>query len=64
MGLNHMAVSLNAELLLPESFKNVEVLALDKDKITAPSGHLWDDFFLNGPRVTEDFMNERCSENF
>ena len=59
-----MAVRLNAELLLPESVKKVEVLALDKDKITAPSGHLWDDFFLNGLRVTEDFMNERCSENF
>lgn len=59
-----MAVSLNAELLLPESVKKVEVLALDKDKITSPSGHRWDDFFLNGLRVTEDFMNERCSENF
>lgn len=40
-----MAVSLNAELLLPESVKKVEVLALDKDKITSPSGHRWDDFF-------------------
>ena len=59
-----MAEGLNLYLPLSESVKKVEVLALDKDKITSPSGHRWDDFFFNGLRVTEDFMNERCSENF
>jgi antitoxin VapB len=64
MGLKNMAVSLIAGLPLPESDKKVEVLDLDKDRITSPVGHRWDDFFLNGLRVSEDFMNDRCSENF
>ena len=42
-----MAVSLIDELPLPESDKKVEVLALDKDRITSPVGHRWDDFFFN-----------------
>ena len=57
-----MAVSLIDELPLPESDKKVEVLALDKDRITSTVGHRWDDFFFNGLRVSEDFMNDRCSE--
>ena len=59
-----MADGLNLYLPLPESVKKVELLYLDKDKITALDGHHWDDFFLNGLRVTEDFMNEKGSENF
>ena len=61
MGLNRQANSLIAELPLPESVKKLEVLALEKDRITPPVGQRWDDFFLNGLRVSEDFMNERCS---
>jgi antitoxin VapB len=61
MGLNRQAISLIAELPLPESVKKLEVLALEKDRITPPVGQRWDDFFLNGVRVSEDFMNERCS---
>jgi len=61
MGLNRQAISLIAELPLPESVKKLEVLALEKDRITPPVGQRWDDFFLNGLRVSEDFMNERCT---
>jgi antitoxin VapB len=61
MGLNRQAISLISELPLPESVKKIEVLALEKDRITPPVGQRWDDFFLNGVRVSEDFMNERCS---
>jgi virulence-associated protein VagC len=59
-----MAEGLNLYLPLSESVKKVELLYLDKDKITALDGHHWDDFFLNGLRVTEDFMNEKGSKNF
>ena len=59
-----MAEVLNLYLPLSESVKKVELLYPDKDKITALDGHHWDDFFLNGLRVTEDFMNENGSENF
>jgi virulence-associated protein VagC len=59
-----MTVRLIAESPLIESFKEVEVLALDKDRLAVSDEHRWDNFFLNGLHVTEDFMNERCSENF
>jgi antitoxin VapB len=73
-GINHMAIStvftnnrtqavrLPAELRLPDNVKKVEVRARGKDRIISPLGHRWDDFFLNGPRVSDDFMNERGSQ--
>lgn len=57
------AVRLPAELRLPESVKKVEVRARGKDRIISPVGHRWDEFFLNGPRVSDDFMSERGSQN-
>jgi antitoxin VapB len=74
IGINHMATStvftnnrtqavrLPAELRLPDNVKKVEVRARGKDRIISPLGHRWDDFFLNGPRVSEDFMNEKGSQ--
>jgi antitoxin VapB len=56
------AVRLPAELRLPDHVKKVEVRARGKDRIISPLGHRWDDFFLNGPRVSEDYMNERGSQ--
>jgi antitoxin VapB len=56
------AVRLPAELRLPDNVKKVEVRARGKDRIISPLGHRWDDFFLNGPRVSDDFMNERGSQ--
>ena len=59
-----MTVRLIAESPLIKSVKEVEVLALDKDRLAVSDEHRWDNFFLNGLHVTEDFMNERCTENF
>jgi antitoxin VapB len=56
------AVRLPAELRLPDNVKKVEIRARGKDRIISPVGHRWDDFFLNGPRVSDDFMNERSSQ--
>jgi antitoxin VapB len=56
------AVRLPAELRLPDNVKKVEVRARGKDRIISPVGHRWDDFFLNGHRVSDDFMNERGSQ--
>ena len=47
---------------MPDSVKKVEIRARGKDRIISPLGHRWDDFFLNGPRVSDDFMNERGSQ--
>jgi antitoxin VapB len=32
------------------------------DRIISPVGHTWDEFFLNGPQASEDFMSERASQ--
>ena len=57
------AVRLPAELRLPEGVKRVVVRARGADRIISPVGHTWDEFFLNGPQVSEDFMTERATQD-
>lgn len=56
------AVRLPAEVRLPEGVKKVHVRARGMDRIISPVGHTWDQFFLSGPRASEDFMTERASQ--
>jgi antitoxin VapB len=56
------AVRLPADLRLPEGVKKVHVRARGLDRVISPEGHTWDEFFLNGPQVSEDFMTERASQ--
>lgn len=56
------AVRLPAELRLPEHVKRVEVRAVGNERIISPLGQTWDSFFLNGPKVSDDFMSERASQ--
>ncbi len=37
----------------------MEILKVGRSRIIVPKGERWDDLFLNGPRVTNDFMSER-----
>ena len=57
------AVRLPADVRLPESVKKVQVRARGVDRIISPVGQTWDEFFLNGPQVSEDFMNERARQD-
>jgi antitoxin VapB len=57
------AVRLPADVRLPESVKKVQVRARGVDRIISPVGQTWDEFFLNGPQVSEDFMNERATQD-
>jgi len=57
------AVRLPAELRLPEGVKKVRVRARGLDRIISPVGHSWDEFFLNGPAASEDFMAERAAQH-
>lgn len=57
------AVRLPAELRLPDNVKKVDVRAKGNERIISPVGQKWDSFFLNGPKVSEDFMAERASQN-
>ena len=56
------AVRMPADLRLPDGVKRVQVRALGSDRIISPVDHTWDSFFLNGPKVSEDFMVERAEQ--
>ena len=57
------AVRLPADVRLPEGVKKVQVRARGVDRIISPVGHTWDEFFLNGPKASEDFMSERATQH-
>ena len=56
------AVRLPADVRLPEGVKKVQVRARGQDRIIAPVGHTWDEFFMNGPQASDDFMAERATQ--
>lgn len=56
------AVRLPADVRLPAEVKRVQVRARGVDRIISPVGRTWDEFFLNGPQASEDFMSERASQ--
>jgi len=56
------AVRIPADLRLPDSVSEVEVRACGQERIIAPVGRSWDSFFVNGPAVSDDFLNERATQ--
>ena len=42
--------------------KRVDARARGHERIIAPLGQTWDSFFINGPDVADDFLNERASQ--
>lgn len=56
------AVRLPADVRLPEGVKKVQVRARGVDRIISPVGRSWDEFFLNGPQVSDDFLAERAPQ--
>ncbi len=56
------AVRLPAEMRLPDGVKKVQVRVRGVERIIAPVGQTWDEFFQRGPLVSEDFMTERASQ--
>ncbi len=56
------AVRLPADERLPHNVKKVEVLARGADRIISPVGQTWDEFFMSGPKVSDDFLPERASQ--
>lgn len=56
------AVRLPADVRLPEGVKKVQVRARGVERVIAPVGRTWDEFFLNGPQASEDFLAERASQ--
>jgi antitoxin VapB len=56
------AVRLPLDVRFPEGVHRVEIRVKGQERIIAPIGQTWDSFFLDGPRVTDDFLSERASQ--
>ena len=52
------AVRLPKSVALPESVKEVDIIAIGNKRIILPSGESWDSWF-DGARITDDFMQDR-----
>ena len=53
------AVRLPKAVAFPEDVHLVDVLRIGRSRVIVPQGQRWDDLFLNGPRVSDDFLSER-----
>ena len=53
------AVRLPKAVSFPEGIREVEIIKAGDSRIITPVGRRWSDFFLHGPRVSDDFMTER-----
>ncbi len=56
------AVRLPADVRFDESVKKVTIRVNGKERIIAPVDAVWDSFFLDGPVTSDDFLNERPSQ--
>jgi antitoxin VapB len=56
------AVRLPLDVRLPEGVRKVEIRAKGQERIITPLGRSWDSFFVDGPRVSDDFLSERASQ--
>jgi antitoxin VapB len=53
------AVRLPKAVAFPDGVHHVEIIKLGHSRLVTPIGRRWDEFFVNGPRASEDFMSER-----
>ena len=53
------AVRLPKAVAFPETVHQVDILKIGRSRVIVPQGKRWDDLFLSGPRVSDDFMPER-----
>jgi antitoxin VapB len=53
------AVRLPKAVAFPDDVHEVEIIRVGNSRVISPVGKRWDAFFLNGPRVSDDFMEDR-----
>ena len=56
------AVRLPRETRFPEGIKKVTVRVVGKDRVLSPVESTWDSFFATEESVTDDFMEERATQ--
>lgn len=52
------AVRLPKAMAFPEGVHQVEVIRLGNSRLITSVGRRWDEFFANGPQVSDDYMRE------
>lgn len=52
------AIRLPKPVALPDTVKQVDIIAIGRTRLITPAGEAWDSWF-DGDTVTEDFMRER-----
>ena len=50
-------VPLPGKASFPEDLAKVNIRVQGREKIISPDQNTWNEFFLNGPKVSDDFMN-------
>ena len=53
------AIRLPKAIRFAEDVKHVDIVKIGQKLIITPAGQGWDNWF-NGPKVSDDFMNDRC----
>ena len=53
------AVRLPKAVAFPDDVHQVDIVKIGRSRVIIPRGKRWDDLFLAGPRVSEDFMVDR-----
>ena len=56
------AVRLPADTRFPDEVKQVNVRVVGKDRVLSPVDSSWDSFFLSKEGVSDDFMEQRASQ--
>ena len=54
----NQVIPLTGDACYSETVKKVSVRLRGNERIITPIGHTWDHFFLNGPEVSGDFMED------
>jgi len=58
MNNKSQAVRLPKAVSLPDSIKEVDIIAIGNTRLITPAGDSWNSWF-DGPSVSDDFMNSR-----
>jgi antitoxin VapB len=54
----NQVITLTGDACYSETVKKVFVRVCVNERIITPIEHTWDHFFLNGPAVSDDFMED------
>jgi len=53
------AVRLPKAVAFPDDVHQVDILKIGRSRVIVPKGRRWDDLFVSGPRVSDDFLSDR-----